>query len=190
MHYCYLSTPIGELLLAADAGELAHVGLPTAGAPATPEADWRADRSALAGARRQLDEYFSGQRVAFDLPLRLPGTAFQRQVLVALREIPYGQTASYGDIARRIGRPRAVRAVGAANRRNPLPIVIPCHRVIGADGSLTGYAGGLPLKAALLSRERAGAPAAANPTAASRWGPRAGEPLRLHCGAGVIAKRP
>lgn len=162
MHYCYLSTPIGELLLAAEAGALAHIGLPSAGAPAAPEAGWRIDREALAGVRQQLHEYFSGQRRAFDLPLRLTGTAFQRQVLAALREIPYGQTASYGDIARRIGRPRAVRAVGAANRRNPLPIVIPCHRVIGADGSLTGFAGGLPLKAALLALETA-TPAAGEP---------------------------
>ena len=163
MHYCYLSTPIGELLLAAEAGELAHVGLPTDGAPAAPGAGWQADGTALTRARRQLAEYFSGQRTVFDLPLRLTGTAFQRQVLAVLRDIPYGQTVNYGEIARRIGRPRAIRAVGAANRRNPLPIVIPCHRVIGADGSLTGYAGGLPLKAALLTRERADATAAARP---------------------------
>ena len=105
---------------------------------------------------RQLDAYFSGSLREFDLPLDPQGTEFQLEVWSALRDIPYGQTASYGDVARRIGRPDAVRAVGAANGQNPIPIVIPCHRVIGADGSLTGYGGGLEIKRALLALEGQG----------------------------------
>lgn len=102
---------------------------------------------------RQLDEYFSGLRRDFTLPLRPSGTEFQRQVWEALGTIPFGQTRSYAQIARQIGRPRAVRAVGAANGRNPLSIVAPCHRVVGADGKLTGFAGGLAVKAQLLAME-------------------------------------
>ena len=104
---------------------------------------------------RQLTEYFSGRRSAFSLTLATAGTAFQRQVWTALRTIPFGETRSYGEIARQIGRPRAVRAVGAANGRNPVSIVTPCHRVIGATGSLTGFAGGLEAKARLLQRQQA-----------------------------------
>jgi methylated-DNA-[protein]-cysteine S-methyltransferase len=103
--------------------------------------------------RRQLDEYLSGRRRDFDLPLEVAGTEFQQLCWQALREIPYGQTRSYGEMARLIGRPKAVRAVGHANHDNPIGVVIPCHRVIGADGSLTGYAGGLPLKQLLLELE-------------------------------------
>ena len=103
--------------------------------------------------RTVFDEYFSGDRKAFDLPLKLSGTDFQVQVLEELLRIPYGETASYGEIAERIGRPKAVRAVGAANGRNPLPIVVPCHRVIGSHGDLTGFGGGLDTKAALLRLE-------------------------------------
>lgn len=106
-------------------------------------------------ARRQLGEYFDGRRREFQLPLRADGTAFQLATWRALREIPYGETISYGEVARRIGEPRAFRAVGSASGSNPLPIVVPCHRVIGADGSLTGYGGGLEIKSGLLSLEGA-----------------------------------
>ena len=107
----------------------------------------------LLEARRQLDDYFAGTRRDFDLPLSPRGTEFQRNVWRTLAAIPYGSTWSYRDLAQRIGRPAAMRAVGAANGRNPLPIVLPCHRVIGADGSLTGFGGGLPTKAFLLRLE-------------------------------------
>ena len=110
--------------------------------------------AALRAAKRQLAEYFDGTRRDFDLPLSADGTAFQRRVWDELRRIPYGETISYGELARRIGKPTASRAVGAANGRNPLAIVVPCHRVIGADGTLTGYGGGLPVKQALLALER------------------------------------
>ena len=110
--------------------------------------------AALGEARRQLTEYFAGARRAFDLPLAASGTPFQRRVWEALRRIPYGETISYGELARRIGKPTASRAVGAANGRNPIAIVVPCHRVIGADGTLIGYGGGLPVKEALLALER------------------------------------
>jgi methylated-DNA-[protein]-cysteine S-methyltransferase len=104
----------------------------------------------------QLDEYFAGRRQCFDLPLAPAGTPFQQTVWKALQQIPYGETCSYGDIARRIGKPRAGRAVGGANHQNPIPVIIPCHRVIGADGSLTGYGGGLTIKEKLLKLEKYG----------------------------------
>jgi methylated-DNA-[protein]-cysteine S-methyltransferase len=107
----------------------------------------------LQHAARQLEEYFAGERREFDLPLHLTGTEFQVRVLEELQRIPYGETTSYSDIAERIGRPKAMRAVGAANGRNPIPIVIPCHRVIGRGGSLTGFGGGLETKAELLRLE-------------------------------------
>jgi methylated-DNA-[protein]-cysteine S-methyltransferase len=108
----------------------------------------------VAEAVRQLSEYFAGERKEFDFPLAPEGTEFQRAVWKRLQEIPYGQTISYGELARRVGNPKASRAVGAANGKNPIPIVIPCHRVIGADGKLTGFGGGLPIKEALLAIER------------------------------------
>lgn len=114
-----------------------------------------ASHSVLMSAARQLGEYFSGERQVFDLPLDLVGTDFQRDTWHALAHIDYGTTATYGEQARFIGRPRAVRAVGGANRCNPVPIVLPCHRVIGADGKLTGFAGGLETKSWLLGHERA-----------------------------------
>ena len=153
MYYCYLDTPIGELLLAGDADGLSVIGFPKGSMRREPEPDWIFNEGRLEDARRQLREYFAGERREFDLPLQLRGTEFQISVLEALREIPYGETVSYGEIARRIGRPRAVRAVGAANGRNPLPIVVPCHRVIGSTGDLTGFGGGLDTKEALLRHE-------------------------------------
>ena len=153
MYYCYLETPIGELLLAGDADGLSLIGFPKGSMRREPEPDWIFNEKPLAEARRQLREYFAGKRRVFDLPLNLSGTEFQVSVLRALLEIPYGETVSYGEIAKRIGRPRAVRAVGAANGRNPLPVIVPCHRVIGSTGDLTGFGGGLDTKEALLRLE-------------------------------------
>ncbi len=121
-----------------------------------PEAGWVADEEAFGAARRQLDEYFAGDRKEFSLALDLEGSPFQVEVWTALLAIPFGTTASYRDIALAIGRPAAVRAVGAANGRNPISIIVPCHRVIGADGSLTGYGWGVDRKAWLLAHERDG----------------------------------
>ena len=108
----------------------------------------------LEQAEAELAEYFAGSRKIFTVPVRLSGTDFQMKVWAALQEIPYGETATYGEIARRIGRPKACRAVGTANHNNPIPIVVPCHRVIGADGGLTGYGGGLQIKSYLLELEK------------------------------------
>ena len=153
MYYCYLDSPIGELLLAGDGDALCGIGFPDGPMRREPEPGWILNEKPLRTAKQQLKEYFAGKRKAFDLPLKLHGTVFQVQVLKALLKIPYGKTASYGDIARRIGKPKAVRAVGAANGRNPIPIIVPCHRVIGANGSLTGFGGGLKTKALLLRLE-------------------------------------
>jgi methylated-DNA-[protein]-cysteine S-methyltransferase len=153
MYYCYLDTPIGELLLAGEDGALSMIGFPKGSMRREPEADWIFNEAQLVDACRQLREYFAGERRHFDLPLKLKGTEFQVRVLEALQGIPYGETTSYGEIAKRIGRPKAVRAVGAANGRNPIPIVVPCHRVIGSSGDLTGFGGGLDTKEALLRLE-------------------------------------
>ncbi len=153
MYYCYFDTPIGELLLAGEDDALAMIGFPKGSMRRDPEPDWIYNEKPLANARRQLEEYFTGSRKDFDLPLRLNGTEFQLRVLKALQKIPYGETVSYGEIARRIGKPKAMRAVGAANGRNPIPIVVPCHRVIGSGGDLTGFGGGLDTKEALLRLE-------------------------------------
>lgn len=155
MKYRYIESPIGRLLLAGeDAGPLTLIGFPEGKGRIEPVDDWVQDDSAFTAAARQLAEYFAGERTAFDLELGPTGTAFQLAVLDALRTIPYGETRSYGDIAAQLGRPKAVRAVGAANGRNPLPIVIPCHRVIGANGSLTGFGGGIDAKRWLLAHEQ------------------------------------
>jgi len=153
MHYCYLDTPIGELLLAGAANSLSMIGFPEGAMRRDPEADWIYNEVPFEGVRRQLAEYFAGERKVFDLPLSLSGTEFQVLVLEALQQIPYGETTSYGAVAKQIGRPKAVRAVGAANGRNPIPIIVPCHRVIGTSGDLTGFGGGLDTKAALLRLE-------------------------------------
>jgi methylated-DNA-[protein]-cysteine S-methyltransferase len=153
MYYCYLDTPIGDLLLAGDEGALSLVGFPEGSMRREPESDWIFSDKPFAAAREQLTAYFAGERKTFDLKLNPVGTEFQLQVLDELQKIPYGITASYGDIAKRIGRPKAVRAVGAANGRNPIPIIIPCHRVIGSTGKLTGFGGGIPTKKALLKLE-------------------------------------
>jgi methylated-DNA-[protein]-cysteine S-methyltransferase len=154
----YFESPIGRLLLTSD-------GTALTGLYMEPSEEWKSIDSGAEGwprdaaaeplrdAVRQLEEYFAGERRTFDLPLRPQGTAFQRRVWEALVEIPYGRTSSYGELARRIDNPGAARAVGLANNRNPLSIVVPCHRVIGADGSLTGYGGGLERKRWLLEHE-------------------------------------
>ena len=149
-------SPVGVLRLAADASGLRLIEFPDPRHPVTAGDDWEeGDNAVLASTRAQLGEYFAGRRRTFDLPLAPDGTAFQCSVWMALRAIPYGATISYRALAERIGRPSAMRAVGAANGRNPLPIVVPCHRVIGADGSLTGFGGGLPTKRFLLELEGA-----------------------------------
>jgi methylated-DNA-[protein]-cysteine S-methyltransferase len=151
--YDYLSTPIGRLLLAADTQGLREVWFETGKHQKDPDPRWQPNPAKLTFARKQLEEYFAGERQTFDLPLHPLGTQFQVQVWQTLAGIPYGSTISYAELARRIGQPQAVRAVGAANGRNPLPIVLPCHRVIGSDGSLTGFGGGLPTKRFLLAME-------------------------------------
>ena len=151
MRYTTITTPIGELLVTADDdGAVTGVHLPGRHPKTT---GWQRDDATLAEARRQFEEYFAGERTTFDLPLRPAGAPFQLRVWEALLQIPYGETASYGEIAREIGHPGAARAVGAANGRNPIAIIVPCHRVIGSNGSLTGYAGGLECKRALLDLE-------------------------------------
>src|SRR3954469_18995037 len=151
MRYSTLSTSIGEIVLIADPdGALTRLYLPNHRPDTT---GWERDDALLEPARRQLSEYFAGERSEFGLPLRPSGGPFQLQVWAALLKIPYGETASYGEIAREIGHPTAFRAVGAANGQSPIAIVVPCHRVIGSNGSLTGYGGGLPAKRALLDLE-------------------------------------
>lgn len=156
-----LDTPIGRLRLVMDEVGLAYVSLPHEKHPLEIRSHWRRDRTRLAEARRQFEAWFAGELHVFDLPLHPRGTPFQLAVWEGLRTIPYAETRSYGDLARQIGRPRAVRAVGAANGANPLSIVVPCHRVIGSNGSLTGYGGGLDAKRWLLAHERRHAPARA-----------------------------
>jgi methylated-DNA-[protein]-cysteine S-methyltransferase len=152
MIYCVLDSPIGPLTLTGDGTRLS--GVYPAQHVRRPALPAEADADAYPDARRQLTSYFDGTRREFDLDLAPAGTDFQRRVWAELRRIPFGCTAQYGQIARRIGVPTAVRAVGAANGRNPLSIVVPCHRVIGADGALTGYAGGVAAKGWLLEHER------------------------------------
>ncbi|MBN1529295.1 MAG: methylated-DNA--[protein]-cysteine S-methyltransferase [Thermoleophilaceae bacterium] len=153
MVYARTDSPIGELLLAGDGRALGLLHMVEGRHPVKAGPEWRRDDDAFGEARGQLAEYFAGDRTTFDVPLALEGTAFQRRVWNALLEIPYGETVSYGELARRIESPRAVRAVGLANGRNPVAVIVPCHRVIGADGTLTGYGGGLARKRLLLELE-------------------------------------
>jgi methylated-DNA-[protein]-cysteine S-methyltransferase len=162
----HLDTPIGRLLLARDEAGLRRIhfngGGPAeagphvrnAGPSEGPGPDWRQEESAFEDVVSQLTQYFEGRRRQFDLPLAPAGTPFQQRVWSALLDIPYGETISYGQLASRIGQKAASRAVGLANGSNPLPIVIPCHRVIGSNGKLTGYGGGLAIKERLLAHER------------------------------------
>jgi len=154
MWFDAFDTKIGVLTVAADAGGIRHVLFPE-NRYGPDRQEWKRDATALREAREQLLEYFDGRRTRFDLPLAPVGTPFQVKVWNALARIPFGSTWSYRDLAANVDAPKAMRAVGAANGRNPLPIVLPCHRVIGADGSLTGFGGGLPLKKFLLEHEGA-----------------------------------
>lgn len=149
VYCCFCHTPLGRMLLAQEEEELILVEF-----DATPLKNWQqADTPLLVQAKAQLSEYFAGTRQEFTLPLSPKGTPFQQKVWAALQTIPYGQTRSYGEIARQIGSPKAARAVGMANHHNPIAILIPCHRVVGQNGALTGYAGGLERKKALLQLE-------------------------------------
>ncbi len=143
------STPLGTMTLVGEGEAITGLFLPGQRAPAVPESA----SPVLERGRAQLLDYLAGRRRVFDLPLRPAGTPFQRRVWAALSAIPWGETRTYGQIARAIGAPKAARAVGQANHRNPIPIFIPCHRVIGAGGALTGYGGGLELKRMLLQLE-------------------------------------
>jgi methylated-DNA-[protein]-cysteine S-methyltransferase len=154
VNYRYLDTPIGRLLLARDPEGLRLIHFQTSRRPEEPASDWQQRDDDFDDVVAQLTEYFAGTRRDFDLPLAPAGTPFQQRVWKALLRIPYGETMSYGELAARIGQRSASRAVGLANGSNPLPIVIPCHRVIGANGTLTGYGGGLAIKERLLALER------------------------------------
>ena len=147
MPICTIASPIGPLRICEEDGAICAIAF-------TDEAISPPETPLLREAVRQLDAYFAGTLRDFDLPLHLEGTPFRLRCWEALRTIPYGETISYGEQARRIGNPRALRAVGGANHHNPISIVVPCHRVIGADGTLTGYGGGLDVKAWLLSHEK------------------------------------
>jgi methylated-DNA-[protein]-cysteine S-methyltransferase len=151
--YSTFESPVGPLLLAGDSDALRLVSFESSKHAAPPQADWKQDNAPFAEVIRQLQAYFRGELRQFDVPLALEGTEFQLNVWNALRGIPYGETISYLQLAERIGNPRAVRAVGLANGGNPIPIIVPCHRVIGSDGSLTGFGGGISTKKKLLELE-------------------------------------
>jgi methylated-DNA-[protein]-cysteine S-methyltransferase len=153
--YTRLESPIGELLLVGDDHALHGLHMQEGRTAVSVHPEWRPADEPFADVRRQLSEYFAGERRDFDVPLAMAGTPFQRSVWGALREIRYGETTSYGELARRLGRPSATRAVGLANGRNPIAVIVPCHRVVGSDGSLTGYGGGLERKRLLLELEGA-----------------------------------
>jgi len=153
MYYTNFQSPVGPLLLAADDRGLCFVSFSGNRRAVHAERTWKRDQAPFKETIRQLQAYFRGELKEFNLPLALEGTPFQRSVWKNLLAIPYGKTISYGQLADRIGRPKAVRAVGLANGQNPLPIIIPCHRVIGSNGKLTGYGGGLPFKEKLLALE-------------------------------------
>ncbi|MCB6608812.1 methylated-DNA--[protein]-cysteine S-methyltransferase [[Clostridium] symbiosum] len=153
-----IETPIGPLLLAEENNALTEISFAVK-EPKTFQAGRQAESveqetPLLLETKRQLEEYFAGTRRTFDIPLSMRGTSFQKKVWDQLLTVPYGETITYGEIAARIGNPRAGRAVGMANHHNPIPIIVPCHRVIGADGRLTGYGGGLPIKEKLLELEQ------------------------------------
>lgn len=152
--YGYLDSPVGALLVAGDANQLHLISFPTESRSKEPRPGWRRDDSLFAEVFGQLRAYFAGELTDFDLPLHLAGTAFQNKVWTALCDIPFAETISYAALASRIGKPTATRAVGGANGANPIPIVVPCHRVIGSDKSLTGFGGGIEIKRFLLAHEQ------------------------------------
>jgi methylated-DNA-[protein]-cysteine S-methyltransferase len=153
MIYTTVDSPIGELLLLGDGDVLHGLYMQAGRKPIRVQSAWTRDDDAFADVRAQLREYFAGERSTFDIAMHLEGSAFQRTVWHALTEIPYGETISYGELARRIGRPDLARAVGTANGQNPIAVIVPCHRVIGANGKLVGYGGGLDNKRRLLELE-------------------------------------
>jgi methylated-DNA-[protein]-cysteine S-methyltransferase len=158
MNYDTIESPIGRIVLAGSGESLSFVGLPESRNPIVIPGEWKRDPEAFAEARQQFAAYFSGSLREFSLRLSPQGTEFRQRVWQALCTIPYATTISYAELARRIGNPKASRAVGLANGANPLSIIVPCHRVIGANGSLTGYGGGLKAKQFLLDLERRHAP--------------------------------
>lgn len=152
--YVWMDTPVGRMLVAGNEAGLRYALFGEGRAETQPRPGWREDGARLAEPVRQLRAYFAGTLRRFDLPLAAEGTPFQQRVWQELLNIPYGETISYGELARRIGKPSGSRAVGLANGANPISIVIPCHRVIGSNGKLTGYGGGLKTKEWLLAMER------------------------------------
>lgn len=154
-YFSRMDSPIGTLWLTGDGSALTGLFMQDPRPTASENADWRHDDGRFERTREQLTAYFDGARHTFELPLAPTGTRFQKTVWRALEAIPYGEAISYGELARRIGKPGAARAVGLANGRNPISIIVPCHRVIGADGSLTGYGGGIERKRWLLGHEQA-----------------------------------
>jgi len=159
-YFSEMDSPVGCLLLQGDGQFLTGLHMPLHKWWDGLEADWERSDEAFAMARAQLAEYFAGERQEFDVPLRLVGTPYQQRVWQELQNIPFGQTITYAELARRVGQPTAARAVGHANSRNPVSIIVPCHRVIGVNGKLTGYAGGLDRKEWLLAWERGVVPVA------------------------------
>ena len=154
IYYQYMKSPVGKLLVAGDEKGLHFINFPKNGKPSLPETDWIENPKPLQEALRQLKAYFAGELKTFSLNVCLNVRPFQKKVLTALCRVPYGQTISYGELAKKIGNPKASRAVRQANARNPIPIVIPCHRVIGSNEELTGFGGGVEVKQALLDLEQ------------------------------------
>ncbi len=153
LSYGYFDSPLGALLVAGDSNEIHQISFPTEEQNYHPKEDWHRDDKKFSDVFDQLGAYFSGRLTNFCVPIRLAGTEFQNKVWAALCKIPFGETVSYGSLAARIGKPTASRAVGGANGANPIPIIVPCHRVIGADKSLTGFGGGIEIKRFLLEHE-------------------------------------
>ena len=153
LSYTHIDSPVGSLMVAGDDDALHYLCFPTSRNAIAPHSDWHKTDAPFSEVRRQLTAYFGGELQQFDLPLFLSGTDFQKSVWRHLASIPFGETQSYGQMAALLERPKASRAVGAANGNNPIAIILPCHRVIGGDGSLTGFGGGLPTKEYLLCHE-------------------------------------
>jgi methylated-DNA-[protein]-cysteine S-methyltransferase len=153
IYYSWFESPVGGLLLAGSSDGLKLVSFGAGKRARTVDPEWKLDGWSFLEVVDQLRSYFAGERKKFEIPLVLEGTDFQKSVWTALQKIPYGETVSYKELAGKVGNCKAVRAVGAANGANPIPIIIPCHRVIGNDGSLTGFGGGLPIKKRLLELE-------------------------------------
>ncbi len=155
LYYTHVETPVGRLLLAGDGDVLHYLSFPSGKMAFGPQQTWTENKGAFRNARQQLEAYFAGELTRFDIPIHLAGTEFQNRTWRTLATIPFGQTRTYGWLAKAVGSPGASRAVGAANGVNPIPIILPCHRIIGANGALTGFGGGLPTKQFLLQLEGA-----------------------------------